>query len=110
MVLFLLLTEAKNFCVFRKMEKSEFRVVIKHLYLKGLTQKMIKAKLDEVYGKSAPVFGTVYNWVKEFNCGRTSSIDEHRSGRPAEVTTLEMIDKIHDMVLSDRRISVREIV
>ena len=26
-----------------------------------------------------------------------------------EVTTLEMIDKIQDMVLSDRRIKVREI-
>ena len=27
-----------------------------------------------------------------------------------EVTTPEMIDKIHDMILSDRRIKVREIV
>ena len=27
-----------------------------------------------------------------------------------EVTTTEMIDKIHDMVLSDRRIKVREII
>ena len=45
-----------------------------------------------------------------FKCGRTSTKDEHRSGRPEEVTTPEMIDKIHDMVLSDRRIKVRKIV
>ncbi|XP_023217030.1 histone-lysine N-methyltransferase SETMAR-like [Centruroides sculpturatus] len=92
------------------MEKSEFRAVIKHLYLKGLTPKEIKAELDEVHGTSAPVFATVYNWVNEFKRGRTSTKDEHRSGRPVEVTTPEMIDKIHDMVLSDRRIKVREIV
>ncbi|XP_011148888.2 putative uncharacterized protein FLJ37770 [Harpegnathos saltator] len=92
------------------MEKSEFRMVIKYLYLKGLTPKEIKAELDEVHGTSAPVFATVYNWVNEFKRGRTSTKDEHRSGRPVEVTTPEMIDKIHDMVLNDRRIKVREIV
>ena len=43
------------------MEKSEFRAVIKHLYLKGITPKGIKAELDEVYGTSIPVFATVYN-------------------------------------------------
>ena len=41
------------------MQKSEFRVMIKHLYLEGLTPKEIKAELDEVRGKSAPVFATV---------------------------------------------------
>ena len=63
MVSFLLSIEAKNFCVFRKMEKSEFQAVIKHLYLKGLTPKEIKAELDDVLGTSAPMFATVYNWV-----------------------------------------------
>ena len=84
------------------MEKSEFRAVIKHLYSKSLTPKEIKADLDEVHSTSAPVFATVYNWVNEFERGRTSTKDEHSSERPVEVTTLEMIDKIHDMVLSDR--------
>ena len=83
------------------MEKSEFRAVIKHLYLKGLTSKKIKAKLDKVYATSAPVFATVYNWVNEFKLGRISTKDEHHSGRPVEVTTPEMIDKIHDIVLSE---------
>ena len=110
MVSILLPIEAKHFCVFRKMEKNEFQAMIKHLYLKGLTLKEIKAELDEVHSTSAPVFATVYNWVNEFKRGRTSTKDEHRSGHPVEVTTPEMIDRIHDMVLSDRRITVREIV
>ena len=36
--------------------------------------------------------------------------DEHCLECPVEVATPEMIDKIHDMVLDDRRIKVREIV
>ena len=85
-------------------------MVIKHLYLKGLTPKEIKAELDKVYGTSVPVFATVYNWVNEFKRVRTPTKDKYRSGRPAEVTTSEMIYKIRDMVSSDRRIKVREIV
>ncbi|XP_036144769.1 protein GVQW3-like [Monomorium pharaonis] len=110
MVLFLLSIKARNLCLFRKMERSEFRAVIKHLYLKSLTPKEIKAELGEVHGTSAPVFATVYNWVNEFKRGRTSTKGERRSGRPVEVTTPAIIDKIHDMVLSNRRIKVREIV
>ena len=82
----------------------------KHLYLKDLTPEDIKAELDDVHGTSASVFATVYKWVNEFKRGRTSIRVEHRSGPPIEVTTPEIIDKIHDMVLSDRRIKVREIV
>ena len=83
------------------MEKSKFRAVIEHLYLKGFKLKEIKAELDKVHGTSTPVFAIVYKWVNEFKRDRTSTKDEHRSGRPVEVTTHEMIDKIHDMVLSD---------
>ena len=92
------------------MQKSEFRAVIKHLYLNGLTPKQIKAELDEVHGTSAPVFANVYNGVNEFKRGRSSTIDKNRSGSPVEATTPEMIDKIHDVVLSDRRIKMREVV
>ena len=59
---------------------------------------------------SLKLFTAVYNWVNEFKRGRTSTKDENRWGHSVEVTTPEMIDKIHDMVLSNRRINVREIV
>ena len=47
------------------MEKNEFRAVIKH-YMKGLTPKDIKAKLNNVHSTSVPAFANVYNWVNEF--------------------------------------------
>ena len=49
------------------------------------------------------------NWVAEFERGHTSCQDEHRSGRPNEVTTTEMVNKFHKIVLDDRRLKVREL-
>ena len=36
--------------------------------------------------------------------------DASRSGRPIEAATSEIIDKVHDIVLTDRRVKVRELV
>ena len=60
------------------MERSEFRLVIKYSYSKGLIPKEIKAELNEVHGTSAPVFATVHNGVNNFKCVRTSTKNEHR--------------------------------
>jgi len=40
--------KANNLCIFCKMEKNEFCAVIKHLHMKGLTPKEMKAELDNV--------------------------------------------------------------
>ena len=42
----------KPFVYLEKWKKSEFRAVIKHLYLEGLTSKEIKAELGGVHGTS----------------------------------------------------------
>ncbi|KAG5342896.1 SETMR methyltransferase, partial [Acromyrmex heyeri] len=80
------------------------------LHMKGLTPKEIKAGLDNVHSTFAPVFAIVYNWVNEFKRGRTSTCDAPRSGRPIEAATPDIIDKVHDIVLTDRRMKVRELV
>ena len=41
-------------------------------------------------------------WFTEFHCGRISTSHIERPGRPKEVTSQEMIDKIHNIVLNDR--------
>ena len=83
--------------------------MIKHLHMKGLTTKKIKAELNNVHSTSASAFATVYNWVNEFKRG-TSTCDASRSGRPIEAATPEIIDKINDIVLTDRRMKVRELI
>ena len=93
------------------MEKSEFRVLIKHYFLrekKTITET--KAMLDKYYGNSAPSITKKKKWFTEFRCGRTSTIDAERSGRPVEAAIPETIEKIRNMLLADRRLKVREIV
>ncbi|UYV79087.1 hypothetical protein LAZ67_17001077 [Cordylochernes scorpioides] len=48
-------------------------------------------------------------WVVAFKLGRTSTEDEHRPGRPVESVTQENIDKIHDLAMLDRGMTVRQI-
>ncbi|UYV82441.1 hypothetical protein LAZ67_21002182 [Cordylochernes scorpioides] len=48
-------------------------------------------------------------WVAAFKLGRISTEGEHRPGRPVESVTQENIDKIHDLVMLDRRMTVRQI-
>ena len=77
--------------------------------MKGLSTTRIQAELDSTLGKSAPSFTTVKHWVTEVKRGRASCQDEHRRGRPNEVTTPEMGKKIHKMELDDRRRKVRQL-
>ncbi|XP_055307456.1 histone-lysine N-methyltransferase SETMAR-like [Sitodiplosis mosellana] len=92
------------------MEKSEFRMLIKHYFLRGKTITETKTKLDKYYPDSFPSIGTIHKWFTEFKCGRTSTETIPSPGRPIEVTTPEMIGKIHDLVLDEPKIKVREIV
>ena len=82
-----------------KIDKIEYRAVIKYLFLKGNTPMEIKDQLDSVYGDSAPSFTTVKFWAAEFKCDRKS----------LGTTTDENIANIHEMVLDDHRIKVRDI-
>ena len=52
----------------------------------------------------------VQKWFTEFRCGRTSTETIPSPGRRNEITTPEMINKIHDIVLNDPQMKVREIV
>ena len=64
--------------------------------------------LAKYYKEPAPSHGMAHKCFTEFRCGRISTSDAERPGRPKEVTSQEMIDKIHDIVLNDRRLKVRE--
>ena len=87
--------------------KVEYRAIIRYLYLKGKTCKEIHGELADVCGSS---YAQVQFWVGEFKRGRTSLEDEATSGCPLDATDEEMCKQVRDLVYSDRRIQVEEIV
>lgn len=92
-----------------KMEKNEIRAVIKYLCLKKMSTKDIHSDLVEALGDSAPPYSTVARWAKEFKLGRTSTEDEHREGRPSTSSTEDNVKKVEDVVLADRRVTIRHV-
>lgn len=96
-------------CNFVNNGKIELQALIKYFNLKGLTPTEIKAELDLTLFESASSFLMVKNWVAEFKRDRTSTNDEPRSGRPKTATLPDIIEKVHHIVLNDRRVKVRKI-
>jgi len=57
--------------------------------------------------RHASSYATVKNWLVQFKHGDFSTCDVPRPGRPKTVTTPEIIDQIHGLILEDRRISAK---
>ena len=74
----------------------------KYLHKKGLPPKQIHMDMVATLGVDAPSYSMVKNWGADFKSGRTSTKYEHRSGRPVEVATPEIVDKVHEVVMKDR--------
>ena len=91
------------------MKKEQYRSVIRFIFLNGQTCEEIKVKLHAVYKDHVPLMTIIRYWFIEFKRGLTSVFDEECPGRPIEVTTEDMVKKIHDIVLADRRVKIREI-
>lgn len=92
-----------------KMNKMEYRAIIKFFVMEGLSTTEIHKKILKVLKEDAPSFSTIHRWASQFRRGHTTIEDDPRSGRPKTATTPQIIQKIHDMVLDDRRLKVREI-
>jgi len=75
----------------------------------GKTSEQSLKWLQKCYPTSAPSRTTVYRWFSEFKMGRTSTEDAPRSGRPKEATNAEIVKQVHRIVLSDRKVKLREL-
>jgi len=107
-----LVTEAERKHVRRRARFQQHRDASCHLvffFLQGKAPKKIHAIPLETLGEHAPSYTTVRNWVAQFKRGDFTTCDAPRPGRPKIVNTPEIIDKIHELILEDRRISAKSI-
>ena len=65
--------------------------------------------LTKAYGESAMSKTRVHEWYKRFQDGREDVEDDERPGRPSTSTTDENVKKVKEMVMNDRRITIREV-
>ena len=78
-------------------------------FFQGKVLKEIQAILIETLREHAPSYATIKNWVAWFKLGDFSTCDAPHPGRPKTVTTPEIIDQIHEVILEDHRISSKSI-
>ena len=83
----------------RDFNNIETQAVIKFFFLQGKAPQEIHAILIEEFGENAPSYATVKYWVVQFKGGDFSTCDEPRPGQHKTVTTPEIIDQIHELIL-----------
>jgi transposase len=74
--------------------------------MQGKAPKEIHAILIETLGEHAPSYAIVKNLVAQFKRDFAACYAP-RPGRPKTLTTPEIIDQIHELILEDRRISAK---
>ena len=62
-----------------------------------------------VYGDSAPSRTMIFQWARRFNNGQLNIKDRRRSGRTISATNQRTIKVRENLVVEDRRITIREI-
>ncbi|XP_058810647.1 protein GVQW3-like [Phymastichus coffea] len=89
--------------------KIEQRIVVKFHMKLGKTATETYNLLKQVYGNECLSRPRVFEWFKRFQDGREGVEDDSRSGRPSTSKTDENIEKVGNLVRSDRRLSIRAI-
>ncbi|KAL4091078.1 hypothetical protein QTP88_025819 [Uroleucon formosanum] len=90
------------------MSQFEQRANIKLCFKLGKTAEETLECLKTVYGDEALKKTAVYDWFKRFKNGQESLKDEERSGRPSTLKNDETIEKVKNLVRSDRRLRIQD--
>jgi len=65
--------------------------------------------LKEAFGEQALSQARTFEWFKHFKDGQESVEDHKHSGRLCTCTTPEMIAKVHEVILEDRRQTIHNV-
>ena len=88
------------------MDNARLHAVIQCLDLKNLSSKEVHEDMVGTLGEGVPSLSMVRKWVAEFKRGRVSLEDDPHPERSITMGIKKTIDKIHDMILADRRIEL----
>ena len=86
----------------------EQRINMKFCFKLRKSSKETHEMLKLVYGAAAVTMKAVYKWFERFRNGCESVEDEERSGRPSTSKTQENVERVSEMIRSNRRLTIRE--
>ena len=95
--------------VFKMAQKVEQRYAVKFCVKLGKCASETVGMLRTAYGGSSMKKSAIYQWHKRFTGGQELASSQERSGRPSTSLTDENRNKINELVLQNRRITVRDI-
>ncbi|KAG5324184.1 POL5 protein, partial [Acromyrmex heyeri] len=90
-------------------EIMEQRSAIKFCVRNGISAAETLRMCQKAYGDGALSQARVFAWHRMFKEGRESVQDEPRAGRPSTSTDVIHVQKIQDLVLANRRLTVRDL-
>jgi len=88
---------------------KEQRVCVKFCFKLGKSFTETVQMLTQAFGDESMSKTRIYEWYNRFKKGRTSIEDDERSGRPTTAKTDKNIEKVRELIRSNRRLTVREV-
>lgn len=92
-----------------KTMSNEQRTNIKFLAKLGRTPTETFEMLKAAYGDQTLSRARVFEWHKRFSSGREDVDDDPRPGRPSTSRNSDNVEKVKELVQSDRRLTIRMI-
>ncbi|XP_011867391.1 PREDICTED: putative uncharacterized protein FLJ37770, partial [Vollenhovia emeryi] len=90
-------------------ERIEQRYCIKFCQKLGDSQSQTVRKIQQVFGEEEMGVTQIKEWFNRFKDGRTSAESEQRCGRPQTARSVANVERVRNLVMADRRLTVREI-
>ncbi|PNF35685.1 hypothetical protein B7P43_G17425 [Cryptotermes secundus] len=90
-------------------ERLEQRYCIKFCQKLGDSQAETIRKIQQALDDDAMGVTQIKEWFNRFKHGHMSADSEQRSGRPSTSRNADVIDKVHTLIMEDRRLAIREV-
>lgn len=95
--------------IFTMDSKLEQRTCIKFCCKNEITCSDTLKMLQKCYGDDTLSKTQVYQWYERFKSGREAVEDDARPGRPSTSKTDENVDEIRQLLIENRKLTIREI-
>jgi hypothetical protein len=76
----------------------------------GLNAKDIRKEMFPVYGGKCLSCKAIHNWVEKSCEGRSKVADDARAGRPVEIATEAIVQRVEELIGADRKITIDSVV